>query len=48
MLVAIGISLTVYLVVETLVGGKLAAVIAAANAAWITWFWFGLPLVRRA
>lgn len=47
-LVAIGISLTVYLVVETLVGGTLAAIIAAANAAWITWFWFGLPLTRRA
>ena len=45
-LVAIGIGLTVYLVVETLLGGVVAGVIAALNAAWFTWFWFGLPLVR--
>ena len=47
-LVAIGISLTVYLVVETLVGGVLAALIAATNAAWFAWFWFVGPMVRRA
>lgn len=45
---AIGIGLTVYLVVETIVGGVLAGLIAAANAAWIGWFWFGWPLVQKA
>lgn len=46
-LVAIGIALTVYLVVETLVGGTVAGVLGALNAAWLAWFWFGLPLLRR-
>lgn len=46
-LVAIGIALTVYLVVETIVGGALAAGIAALNAAWFGWFWFAGPFVRR-
>jgi hypothetical protein len=45
--VALGIGLAVYLVVETIVGGVPAAVIAAVNAAWFSWFWFGLPLWRR-
>jgi hypothetical protein len=45
-LVAIGIALTVYLVVETLVGGALAGLIAAANAGWFAWFWFVAPLIR--
>jgi hypothetical protein len=47
-LMAYGISATVYLVVETLIGGVVAAIIAAANAGWFAWFWFGLPLLRRA
>ena len=47
-LMAYGISGTVYLVVETLIGGVLAAIIAAVNAGWFAWFWFGLPLLRRA
>ena len=47
-LMAYGISATVYLVVETLIGGVLAAIIAAVNAGWFAWFWFGLPLLRRA
>jgi hypothetical protein len=46
-LVALGIALTVYLVVETLVGGAVAGVIGAFNAGWLAWFWFGLPLLRR-
>ena len=46
--VAAGISLTVYLVVETLVGGTVAGVIAGLNALWISWFWFGRPLLDRA
>jgi hypothetical protein len=47
-LVAIGIALAVYLVVENLIGGAVAAAIAAVNGAWFAWFWFGLPLVRKA
>jgi hypothetical protein len=46
-LVAVGIALTVYLVVETLVGGAIAGVLGALNAGWLAWFWFGLPLLRR-
>ncbi len=46
--VAVGIGLTVYLVVETIVGGLLAGVIAGANGAVFAWFWFGWPLVQRA
>ncbi|HEX2221514.1 MAG TPA: DUF6328 family protein [Candidatus Limnocylindria bacterium] len=45
--VALGISLAVYLVVETILGGVTAAAIAAVNAGWFAWFWFGLPLWRR-
>jgi Family of unknown function (DUF6328) len=47
-LMAFGVSSTVYLVVETLIGGVVAGLIAAANAGWFAWLWFGLPLVRRA
>lgn len=46
-LLATGIGFTVYLVVETIVGGVLAGVIAALNAAWIAWFWFGWPMLNR-
>ena len=46
-LLAAGIGLTVYLVVETIVGGVLAGIIAGANGAWIAWFWFGWPLLNR-
>ena len=47
-LMAFGVSSTVYLVVETLIGGVVAGLIAAANAGWFAWLWFGLPLLRRA
>lgn len=46
-LLASGIGLTVYLVVETIVGGVLAGIIAALNASWIAWFWYGRPLLDR-
>jgi hypothetical protein len=35
-------------VVETLIGGVVAGILAAANAGWFAWFWFGVPLLRRA
>ena len=47
-LVLFGIGLAVYLVVESVLGGVVAGMIAAANAVWFAWFWFGLPLVRKA
>jgi hypothetical protein len=46
-LVAIGIALSLYLAVQTVVGSTTAGVIAGFNALWIAWFWFGLPLLRR-
>lgn len=46
-LLALGVAQAVYLVVETIVGGPIAAIIAAINAGWFAWFWFGLPLLRR-
>jgi multisubunit Na+/H+ antiporter MnhG subunit len=46
-LLALGIAQAVYLVVETIVGGPIAAVIAALNAGWFAWFWYGLPLLRK-
>jgi hypothetical protein len=46
--VAIGIGLTVYLVVETLLGGAAAAIIATVNAGWLAWFWFGRAILDRA
>ena len=47
-LIAIGIVLSVYLVVQAIVPGSWAAFIAGAMAAWFAWFWFGFPLLRRA
>ena len=46
-LVAVGVSLTVYLVLETLLGGILAAALSAANAIAIAWLWFLSPFLRR-
>jgi hypothetical protein len=47
-LVLLGIGLAVYLVVESILGGALAGLIAAGNALWFAWFWFGLPLLRKS
>jgi hypothetical protein len=47
-LITISTSLAVYLVVHVVHGGTLAAIIAAANAAFFTFFWFAVPLLRRA
>jgi hypothetical protein len=41
-------ALAVYLVVQTLLGGMLAAIVAPGDALVLAWFWFGLPLVRGA
>ena len=45
--VAVGVALTVYLVLETMLGGLAAALLAAANAAVVAWLWFAGPLLRR-
>jgi hypothetical protein len=39
--------LTVYLVLETILGGLPALALAAANGAAIAWLWFASPLLRR-
>ena len=45
--VAVGVVLTVYLVLETILGGMPALALAAANAAAFAWFWFLAPTWRR-
>jgi hypothetical protein len=45
--VAVGVVLTVYLVLETILGGLPALALAAANGAAIAWLWFASPLLRR-
>ena len=46
--VAVGVALTVYLVLETILGGVAAALLAAGNAVVVGWLWFAGPLLRRA
>ncbi|MBW3612377.1 MAG: hypothetical protein KY392_00790 [Chloroflexi bacterium] len=46
--VAVGVVLTVYLVLETILGGMPAIVLAAVNAAIFAWFWLAGPLRRRS
>ena len=46
--VAVGVALTVYLVLEAILGGLPALVLAGTNAVVIGWLWFAAPLVRRA
>ena len=38
----------VFVVTDTLFDTPLAAVVTAASAGWFAWFWYGLPLSRRA
>ena len=45
--VAVGVVLTVYLVLETILGGVSAIVLATAIAAIFAWLWFVGPLRRR-
>ena len=44
--VAVGVVLTVYLVLETILGGIPALLLAAANAAVMGWLWFAAPFIR--
>jgi hypothetical protein len=45
---ALAISGTVFVVTEMLFDATSAAVVAAVTAAFFGWFWYGLPLLRRA
>ena len=46
-LMAVALAFAVYLAVEAVLGGTIAALIAAVNAGWVAWFWFGFPLWLR-
>jgi len=45
---ALAISGSVFVVTDMLFEPRSAAVVAAATAALFGWFWYGLPLLRRA
>jgi hypothetical protein len=45
---ALAISGAVFVVTDMLFDPTSAAVVAAATAAFFGWFWYGLPLLRRA
>jgi hypothetical protein len=45
---AVAISSTVFVVTDVLFDTAAAAIIAAVTAGFYAWFWYGLPLVRRA
>ena len=46
-LLAASITAVVFLVGDVLYGSRSAALAGAFIAAWFSWFWFGLPLLRR-
>jgi hypothetical protein len=45
---ALAISGTVFMVTDVLFNESSAAVLAAVTAAFFGWFWYGMPLLRRA
>jgi hypothetical protein len=47
-LLLLAVTGTVYLVGDLLYDSKLAGLFGGLSAAWFVWFWFGLPLTRRA
>ena len=46
--VAIGMTAAVHLVTDTVFGARVSTVVTAAVAVVFAWFWYGLPLWRRA
>ena len=46
-LLAFATAATVYLVLSTITGEPLAAVLAGGVAAWFIWFWYGLAFTAR-
>jgi len=45
---ALAMTGSVFVVTDVLFKSKSAALIAAGNAVVFTWFWYGMPLLRRA
>ncbi len=45
--VALGITLSVALVLDVVLGVLPAIVLSLLTGAWFVWFWFGAPLLRR-
>lgn len=45
---ALGIAASVFLIADVLYGGATVAAVTAAAALTLAWFWYGLPLTRRA
>ena len=47
-LLGLAMTAVVFLIADVLFGIPAAVVVAIANAAWFSWFWYGLPLRRKA
>lgn len=47
-LLLLAVTGAVYLVGDLLYESKVAGLAGGLTAAWMVWFWFGLPLMRRA
>jgi hypothetical protein len=45
---ALAVTAAVFLVTDVMYSSLSAAIVSAAVAGALTWFWFGLPLLRRA
>ena len=45
---ALGMTGTVFLITDILFAAETAAAVAAVTAGVFAWFWYGLPLLRRA
>jgi hypothetical protein len=45
---ALGMTSTVFLITDVLFSSTAAAVVTAGTALVFAWFWYGLPLMRRA
>ena len=46
-LIVLGISLSVALVLDIVLGELPALLLSVITGAWFVWFWFGVPLLRR-
>lgn len=44
---ALGITLSVALVLDVVLGALPAVLLSLLTGAWFVWFWFGVPLLRR-
>jgi Family of unknown function (DUF6328) len=45
--IAVGTTLAVALVLDLVLGDLPAILLSVVTAVWFTWFWFGVPLLRR-